>query len=150
VKREFYDLLEKNEDFCCALGKVILVASKLEILLKQYLKIFGKGVSKKKATLGNLIKILEENNHLTENGEICLRQAVIQRNYLIHDLYGSFVDEIEKKLLPVDDLFEEDIEIYTEKVNGVFEDFNHYAKIVQSALEKHSNQVNGLKPALLI
>jgi len=139
VKLEFYDLLERNEDFCCALGKAMLTASKLEILLKQYLKIHGKVVSEKRATLGNLIKILKENGHLTKNGEIHFGQAGLQRNYLIHNLYGSFVDEIERKFLPVGDLVEMDVEIYTEKVQQTAESFDVYAKIVQGALEKRNN-----------
>ena len=80
MKLEFYDLLESNEDFCCALGKVMLVASKLEVLLKQYLRLHGKNISEKRATLGNLIKILKENGHLTKNGEIHFWQASLQDN----------------------------------------------------------------------
>lgn len=62
----------------------------------------------------------------------------MQRNYLIHNLYGSFVDEIEKSLLPVDDLVEMDVEVYTEKTQQTAEDFNIYASIVLSAIKKHN------------
>lgn len=51
MKLEFYELLEEDENFCCALGKVMLTASKLEILLKQYLRLNGKEVPEKRATL---------------------------------------------------------------------------------------------------
>lgn len=139
MKLEFYELLERNDEFCCALGRVMLVASKLEVLLKQYLKLQGKEVSEKQATLGNLIKLLRENGHLTLNGEIHFGQASLQRNYLIHNLYGSFVDEIEQSLLPVDGLVDMDVEVYTEKTLQTVEDFDDYAELVQRAIEKHNN-----------
>ncbi|WP_300492808.1 hypothetical protein [uncultured Methylophaga sp.] len=139
MKLEFYDLLESNEDFCCALGKVMLVASKLEVLLKQYLRLHGKNISEKRATLGNLIKILKENGHLTKNGEIHFWQASLQRNYLIHNLYGSFVDEIEQALLPTEELVEMDVDVYTEKAQQTAENLGSYARLMQRAIEKHNN-----------
>jgi len=130
VKSEFYDLLSENNDFCCALGKVMLVASKLEVLLKQYLRLHGKEVQEKRATLGNLIKILKEDGHLTWNGEVHFGQASLQRNYLIHNLYASFVNEIENKLLPVEQLVPEDVEVYTEKAVQTAENFESYVNLV--------------------
>ncbi len=137
MKLEFYDLLESNEEFCCALGKVMLLASKLEVLLKKYLRLNGKDISEKRATLGNLIKILQENGHLTRNGEIHFGLASLQRNYLIHNLYGSFVDEIEQALLPIDDLVEMDVDVYTEKAHQTVDNFGAYIRLVQRAIEKH-------------
>jgi hypothetical protein len=148
MKLEFYDLLESNEEFCCALGKVILAASKLEVLLKQYLRLHGKDISEKRATLGNLIKILKENGHLTRNGEIHFGQASLQRNYLIHNLYGSFVDEIEQALLPVDKLVEMDVDVYTEKSQQTVENFGTYTRLVQCAIEKHNNHSQQDAPAV--
>lgn len=152
MKLEFYDLLESNEDFCCALGKVMLVASKLEVLLKQYLRLHGKDISEKRATLGNLIKILKENGHLTRNGEIHFGQASLQRNYLIHNLYGSFVDDIEQALLPTEELVELGVEVYTEKAQQTVEDFGGYVGLVQGAIEQHNNHsrqdASGVAPLL--
>ncbi len=96
MKHEFYNHLYQSDDFCTALGRVMLSASKLEILLKQYLRLHGNEIPEKKATLGNLISHLKKNNLLTKNGELHFGQANIQRNYLIHNLYGSFVNEIER------------------------------------------------------
>jgi len=139
MKLNFYELLENSDEFCRALGKAMLVASKLEILIKQYLRLHGNVVPEKRATLGNLIDILRRNGHLTINGEIHFGQAGIQRNYLIHNLYGSFVDEIEEKLLPVDDLVEMDVEIYTDQVQQTITNFEAYVTVVQAAIEQHNN-----------
>ena len=139
MKLEFYDLLEGNDEFCCVLGKIMLVASKLEILLKQYLRLHVSEVSEKRATLGNLIKILKDNGHLTRNGEIHFSQANMQRNYLIHNLYGSFVNEIEQALLPVENLVDMDIEVYIEKALQTVENFHSYTDLVSRAIQKHNN-----------
>lgn len=139
MKTEFYNLLSKDDNFCRALGRVMLVASQLEILLKQYLRLHGKEIKEKRATLGNLVKRLKEDGHLTWNGEVHLGQASMQRNYLIHNLYGSFVNEIENELLPVEKLVAEDVEVYTEKAAQTVENFESYVKLVESAIRQHKN-----------
>ena len=45
------------------------------------------------------------------------QQANMQRNYLIHNLYASFENEIERKLLPVENLAEMDVYVYTQQVD---------------------------------
>jgi hypothetical protein len=137
MKLEFYEILSKDDAFCKALGRVMLAASKLEIELKQYLRLQGSEVSEKKATLGNLIGILERSGHLTKNGEIHLKSINAQRNYLIHNLYGSFVGEIEDQMLPVNDLVREDVEVYTEKTELTAYNFGVYSKVVCKAIEQH-------------
>lgn len=151
MKSEFYDLLSNDQEFCFTLGKVILVASKLEILLKKYLRINGSDVPEKKATLGNLIGLLKKNGHLTRNGKIHFNQANLQRNYLIHNLYASFVDEIEKKLLPVDDLIPLDVEIYTEKILETLEAFEAYIEMIEKAISEHElAELDDVKPNILL
>ena len=117
MKSEFYELLSKDETFCQALGRLMLVASKLEVLIKQYLRLQCKEVGERQATLGNLIKLLKKNNHLTKNGEMHFQQANMQRNYLIHNLFASFENEIERNLLPVEDLVEMDVFVYTQQLS---------------------------------
>lgn len=138
MKLEFYEILSKDDAFCKALGRVMLAASKLEFELKQYLRLQGSEISEKRATLGNLIGVLERNGHLTRNGEIHLKSINAQRNYLIHNLYGSFVGEIENQMLPVEDLVHEDVEVYTEKTELTVDNFGVYSKIVCKAIEQHN------------
>lgn len=117
----------------------MLVAGNLEVLLKQYLRIHGVDVPEKSATLGKLIRILKQKGHLTENGEMHFGQASMQRNYLIHNLYGSFVDEIEKALLPVEKLVPMDVLTYTEKVMQATENLEAYLEIISTAISRSSN-----------
>jgi len=142
MKEDFYKLLYENKSFCQALGRVMLSASKLEVLLKQYLRIHGEDVPEKKTTLGNLIKHLRENDLLTNNGEIHLGQINIQRNYLVHNLYASFINEIEDALLPVENLVPMDVEVYTEKARETSKNFEIYSEIVQDAIQKLRNKNN--------
>ncbi|MFT6405942.1 MAG: hypothetical protein ACJAVI_004666 [Candidatus Azotimanducaceae bacterium] len=144
MKLEFYEILSKDDAFCKALGQVMLAASKLEIELKQYLRLQGSEIPEKKVTLGNLIGILERNDHLTRNGEIHLKSINAQRNYLIHNLYGSFVGEIEAQMLPVNDLVHEDVEVYTEKTKLTAYNFGVYSRIVCKAIEQHNRVAEGL------
>lgn len=130
MKAEFYTQLSENDDFCRALGKVMLAASKLEIELKQYLRLHGTEVSERQATLGNLINLLQKNGHLTKNGESHFREANLQRNYLVHNLYVSFVGEIRDWLLPTDKLIPEDVEVYIEKTEITAYNFSAYSKTV--------------------
>ncbi|MEZ5530033.1 MAG: hypothetical protein R3E57_08920 [Porticoccaceae bacterium] len=140
MKLEFYNQLVDNAEFCRALGRVMLASSKLEIELKQYLRIHGKDLSERAATLGNLIKILKKNGHLTTNGEIHFGQVNLQRNYLVHNLYGSFVGEIENWLLPIEDLVPEDIELYVEKTELTANNLIFYSKIVCDAIKKYNDE----------
>jgi len=148
VKVDFYELLSSREEFCCAIGRVMLSASKLEIDLKKYLRLHGKEVKERRATLGNLIKILRDNGHLTRNGEMHFALINTQRNYLIHNLYGSFMGEIDNALLPVDDLVEMDVETYIDRAQETAENLGHYSKIVVGAIEKYNKQLNRDKKQL--
>jgi predicted transcriptional regulator len=140
MKSEFYELLSKDETFCQALGRLMLVASKLEVLIKQYLRLQCKEVGERQATLGNLIKLLKKNNHLTKNGEMHFQQANMQRNYLIHNLFASFENEIERNLLPVENLIEMDVFVYTQQVNVSIENFASYCEIVSEGIDKHNKK----------
>ena len=59
-------------------------------------------------------------------------------NDLIHNLYGSFVGEIEDQMLPVNDLVHEDVEVYTEKTELTAYNFGVYSKVVRKAIEQHN------------
>lgn len=138
MKREFYMVLSEDDAFCKALGRVMLTASKLETELKQYLRLHGSEVSERKATLGYLVGVLERNGHLTKNGKIHLKSINSQRNYLIHNLYGSFVGEIEDQMLPVKNLVHKDVEVYTEKAELTAYNFGVYSKIVCKAIAQQN------------
>ena len=86
---QFYKLLFESESFTSELGKVALASSKLEAELSIFLIRNGVKITSKKATLGKLINLVEENYLLNKNQLISLKMVSVQRNYITHNLYSS-------------------------------------------------------------
>jgi len=130
---QFFDLLYNDQEFCEGLGKVMLSASKLESNIRKYLK--AKHIAfKSKATLGNLVTKLKENNLLSKNGQMHFGDLAIIRNYFAHNLYGLFVKEIEETMFGgTDNLTAEDIDYFIYRVHVLTDDFFHFAEVVSKA-----------------
>lgn len=111
---EFYNLLLESDKFTTELGKVNLVAGKLEAEMILYYS--RKGVSKKLVglTLGRLIELGKENNLLDKNLITALRMVCNQRNYFIHNIYSLFTDLIDETILPKNNLIDTDVITYTD------------------------------------
>ena len=111
---EFYNLLLESDKFTTELGKVNLVAGKLEAEMILYYS--RKGVTKKLVglTLGRLIEIGKENNLLDKNQISALKMVCNQRNYFIHNIYSLFTDLIDETILPKNNLIDTDVITYTD------------------------------------
>ena len=72
--------------------------------------------------------------------EIHFGQINIQRNYLVHNIYASFIDEIKDELLPVENLVPEDIELYIERAFKTARNFEIYSRMVSKAIQKKKQQ----------
>jgi len=129
----FFDLLYNDVEFCNGMGKVMLSASKLETSLRKFLK--TKHIKfNPKATLGNLVTILIENNLLSENGQIHFKNLALQRNYLAHNLYALFTKEIEETIIiGIDELTAEDTDVFIYRAYQLAEDFLFFSEIVSKA-----------------
>lgn len=129
----FYELLYKDEEFCSAIGKVMLSAGRLETNLRSYLRDKAvKGVADR-STLGSLVRVLNDNNLLSRNGQMHFNDLVTKRNYLAHSLYDLFSNVIEQTILPNSDLTESDVEHFTERAEGLAQDFTHFSNLVLNA-----------------
>jgi hypothetical protein len=131
--RKFFDLLYNDTEFCGGLGKVMLTAGMLETNLRRYMmarKIKGVGA---RTTLGRMVDLLKEHRLLTHNGEMHFGDLALKRNYLAHSLYDLFSEEIEETILPRTKLVEMDVEMFSEKVNSLAQDFLHFSRIVSKA-----------------
>ncbi len=114
LNAEFFELLYQHSEFCEAIGKVTLAASRFESDLREYLR--RRGVTaKKNLTLGPLIASLERHGMLSENGVQVLRGLKQQRNYLTHSLYDLFANRTDETLLPRDNLVPEDVFTFVDK-----------------------------------
>ena len=112
MENDFYELLIQNSKFCEKLGRLTLMANKLESVLKLLIKGSEINIKSDKATLGILKKICEDNKLIDDGVIEDLIFIHTRRNYLIHRLFPLFNGEIDETLLPKDNLSELDAEYY--------------------------------------
>lgn len=114
---EFYDELLKSERFCESLGRLILMSGKLESALKSIVltSSFKVKYNLRRAMLGQLVSSCKEHELVTNELSEILEFILVRRNYLTHNLYPLFNDEIEYTLLPKDNLHSDDAEYYFPK-----------------------------------
>jgi len=126
---KFYNLLMESEEFTSELGKVSLASGKLEAELIIYLIQNGISGNYKKATLGTLIRIGEENNLFDQNMIISLKQIAKQRNYITHNIYALFTDLIDETILEKNNLLDSDVHLYVERAWQLKENLDGIADI---------------------
>ncbi|OXX63334.1 hypothetical protein [Vibrio sp. V15_P4S5T153] len=114
---EFYDELLKSERFCESLGRLILMSGQLESVLKSIVLTSSLKVryNLSRAMLGQLVGSCKEHELVTDELREILEFILVRRNYLTHNLYPLFNDEIEYTLLPKDNLHPDDAEYYFPK-----------------------------------
>ena len=95
-------------------------------------------VREKEATLGNLTKKLKTNDLVGKNFEMALSTLTMQRNYLTHNLYALFSGKIKETVLPIENLSEMDVEMFTEKAKILAYDVNHFANVAVNELNRHN------------
>ena len=133
---KFYNLLENSVEFTSELGKVTLASGKLEAELIIYLeqhKVKGKY---KRATLGTLIEKIENNELLDRNMIHALRMISKQRNYITHNIYALFIDQLDETILEKNDLLDSDIHLYIERAWQLTENINGIADIIKQKNER--------------
>jgi hypothetical protein len=128
---EFYNLLHESEKFTSELGKVTLSSGKLETEIKFLLKRNGINSDLSRATLGQLIGIVNDNNIFDENLILALKQISKKRNYITHNLYALFSDLIEETILKKNDLMEYDVTLYIHRVWHLNQDLNGLADLIK-------------------
>ena len=151
MKQEFFELLYRDRDFCKSLGQVMLASSKLERVLHKFLANEGHSI-KENPTLGQLILIIKQKRHLSNNGKMVCEELKLQRNYLSHRLYELFDKEIQKKelpRLPCEGLVPEDVEIFTEKASQTASDFYEIARIIIDRIDQGNLELIDGKKILL-
>ncbi|MBU2997938.1 hypothetical protein KO500_15960 [Cellulophaga baltica] len=129
---EFYDLLNKSEKFTSELGKIALASGRLEVEFIMFLtknKVKG---NYKKATLGRLIRLANENKLLSENENQVFDHICKLRNYITHNIYALFSDSIEETILESENLLDSDVYLYTETAWQLTENLNGLADVIKT------------------
>lgn len=132
----FYNLLEKSEEFTSELGKVALASGKLEAELIIYLELHDIKGKYKRATLGTLIEKVETNGFLDKNIINAIKMISKQRNYITHNIYALFIDKLDETILEKNDLLDSDVHLYIERVWQLNENINGLAEIIKQKNER--------------
>lgn len=135
--QEFFDLLNKSDEFCAELGRVVLAAGKLEGILIQVIERENQTINLKNATLGRLISYAETYPELKDLVPH-LKSVKIQRNYLTHNIYQLLSDRIEETVLERQGLLDSDVHTYFERAWELKNNLNALAELVINETEGHA------------
>ncbi|SRR6266436_868278 len=136
--KEFFDLLCADTEFCAELGRAMLAAGRLESELRQFLAA-NNVRSAKKATLGQLTKLLERHG-LLKQMQPHLDQLSTQRNYLAHSVHALFDELIEETILPRSNLLDSDVDFFSERAWQLVDNLNVLADIVTKERRQNDGQ----------
>lgn len=105
----------------------------LETNLRKYLRAKNvKGVQSS-TTLGQMVRLLKDNDLLSKNGVMHFENLAQKRNYLAHSLHDLFAEVIVETILPRANLADGDVHFFTEKAWLLAEEFKAFSKIVATA-----------------
>ncbi len=133
---EFYNLLNQSEEFTSELGKVALASGRLEVEFILYLTENDVKGNYKKATLGTLIRIANENKLLSENENLIFKQISKQRNYITHNIYALFSDLIDETIMEKEKLLDSDVHLYTERAWQLRDNLNGLSDVIKTKRKK--------------
>lgn len=124
---DFYNKLLESNKFCESLGRLLLLSGKLESILKEIIlsSDLDKKTSIKRATFGYLVKLCTDNNLIHKDLHSPFSFVVDRRNYLTHNLYPLFNEEIDISYLPRENLSIDDADGYFSRcVTDLISDVN--------------------------
>ncbi|MDP1726346.1 MAG: hypothetical protein Q8M15_06150 [Bacteroidota bacterium] len=128
--KDFYSLLLQSTEFTSELGKVALASGQLEAEIILYFKRKDLKFEHKKATLGTLIRIGENEGVFDSNLLIAFKQSKKQRNEFMHNLYSLFIELVNEELLPRNNLLDSDVVTYNEYAWQLKENLEGLAEII--------------------
>ena len=133
---EFYNLLNQSEEFTSELGKVALASGRLEVEFILYLIENDVKGNYKKAPLGTLIRIANENKLLSENENLIFKQISKQRNYITHNIYALFSDLIDETIMEKEKLLDSDVHLYTERAWQLRDNLKGLSDVIKTKRKK--------------
>lgn len=128
---DFFHLLEKSEEFTSELGKVILNSGKLEAELIIFLERHDIKEVNKGPTLGALIKKAEMHKFLDKNMICALKTITNERNYVTHNIYALFIDQLNETMLEKTNLLDSDVNLYIERAWQLNENIKGLTEIIE-------------------
>jgi hypothetical protein len=131
---EFYKLLNQSEEFTSELGRVALASGRLEAELVCFLIENEIPGNYRKATLGALIGIVKNTELLSRNEISVFERISKRRNYLTHNIYALFAEQIDETLLEREGLLDSDVLLYYERTWQLALDLNELSELIKTKL----------------
>lgn len=142
----FYKFLSADDEFCQHLGRAVLAAGRLETQLKLYLRAHSIQADTKRATLGQLLGLLEQHD-LLEKMQPHIDQLKHQRNFLAHNVYEVLSGLKEDDLIgdEVNKLLDSDVDMYGERAWQLAQNLNSLADILEKDNSTSTNSSSPMK-----
>lgn len=130
--KTFYKFLSADDEFCRHLGRAVLAAGRLETQLKLYLRAHSIQADTERATLGQLLGLLEQ-HALLKKMQPHIDLLKRQRNFLTHNVHAVLSGLKEDALIgdEVKDLLDSDVDMYGERAWQLAENLNSLADILE-------------------
>lgn len=130
--KTFFKFLSANNEFCCHLGRAVLAAGRLETQLKLYLRAHSIQADTDRATLGQLLGLLEQ-HALLEKMQPHIDLLKRQRNFLTHNVHAVLSGLKEDDLIgdEVKELLDSDVDLYGERAWQLAQNLNSLADILE-------------------
>ena len=87
MPRSFFEVLATDDEFLRELGRLILIASKFEAVLREYADESTDTRARERATLGKLLGRIRNSTHLAQTLDESISSAIERRNYFVHTLF---------------------------------------------------------------
>lgn len=127
---EAFESLHSDNSFALALGRLVLSAGRFETILREYLKVKTDSSKLEKAPMGALLTKLRNSQHIGDTLDYHLSVILQERNYFVHRLYdrltGFMLDRTE-------------VNQFRNRVKGIQDELDGFAKLFEEALKKHGN-----------
>ncbi|MBI5247531.1 MAG: hypothetical protein HY923_10145 [Elusimicrobia bacterium] len=130
--KTFFKFLCADDEFCRHLGRAVLAAGRLETGLKLYLRAHSIPADTERATLGQILGLLEQ-HALLEKMQPHLDGLKRQRNFLTHNVHAVLSGLREDDLIgdEVKELLDSDVVLYSERAWQLAINLNALADIVE-------------------
>ncbi len=130
--KTFFKFLSANDEFCSHLGRAVLAAGRLETQLKLYLRAHSIQADTERATLGQLLGLLEQ-HALLKKMQPHIDTLKRQRNFLTHNVHAVLSGLKEDDLIgdEVKELLDSDVDLYGERAWQLAQNLNNLADILE-------------------
>ena len=129
-----FEFLYSDDSFTSNLGRLVLSASRFEVILKRYIQTKSNALKMDKVPMGGLLKKLRDSHYLGNTVDYHLSFILNQRNYFVRQLYDKLTGYM---------LEETEIEQFRNRVKGIQDELDFFTNLFEEAVENQNTTVDG-------